>query len=244
MKELIAVTPRIINNESIQTVSARDLHVELHVKQDFSDWIKVQIGRADLVADVDYITLLKKRGPELRGLQGKVEYFVTLDAGKNIAMMSNSKKGKEVRAYFISCEKQLKSALITLPDFTNPAIAARAWADEVDAKRIALIKIACDKPKVDFVDSITNAVGCISVSELAKIIGTGRNRMYALLREHGYLLSSHNEPKQASIKSGWLRYVEIGTFTDWAGIEHPNFKVVVTGKGQVYFEKKFREKHL
>ena len=39
----------------------------------------------------------------------------------------------------------------TLPDFTNPAIAARAWADEVEAKQAALVQLEAAKPSVEFV---------------------------------------------------------------------------------------------
>ena len=38
-----------------------------------------------------------------------------------------------------------------LPDFTNPVIAARAWADEVEAKQAALVQLEAAKPSVEFV---------------------------------------------------------------------------------------------
>lgn len=37
----------------------------------------------------------------------------------------------------------------TLPDFTNPATAARAWADEFDAKVKALAEVECQKAIID-----------------------------------------------------------------------------------------------
>lgn len=47
-------------------------------------------------------------------------------------MVERNAKGREARRYFIECERQAKQATPSLPDFTNPAEAARAWAAEVE----------------------------------------------------------------------------------------------------------------
>ncbi len=73
------------------------------MKKDFSNWIKSQIDRAGLVKDKDFITYA------LKGVGGKfdgVDYILTTESAKHIAMMSQSKKGKDIRDYFIEIEKQ------------------------------------------------------------------------------------------------------------------------------------------
>ncbi len=40
MNTLIKITEKIIDQETVQTVNARDLHAFLESKQDFSTWIK------------------------------------------------------------------------------------------------------------------------------------------------------------------------------------------------------------
>lgn len=55
---------------------------------------------------------------------------------------------KVIRAYDATVTNQ---AVPQLPDFTNPAVAARAWADEVEAKQAALVQLEAAKPSVEFV---------------------------------------------------------------------------------------------
>lgn len=102
MKELIAVRQSAIGEQQINTVNARDLHTFLGVGKDFSNWIKKQIERARLMENRDFSTYAQK------GVGGKVdsiEYHLTLEAGKHIAMLSGTEKGFEVREYFIECER-------------------------------------------------------------------------------------------------------------------------------------------
>lgn len=106
--QLIKIVNRQIGHAPIQTVNARELHSYLGVGKDFSNWIKAQIKRADLVEGVDYVTVAQK------GVGGKfdsIDYHLTIDAGKNIAMLSGTAKGKEVRRYFIDCEARAKAAV-------------------------------------------------------------------------------------------------------------------------------------
>src|SRR5680860_223771 len=42
------------------------------------------------------------------------------------------------RAAIVDRWRELESSTPALPDFSNPAIAARAWADEMEGKQIAL----------------------------------------------------------------------------------------------------------
>jgi phage anti-repressor protein/very-short-patch-repair endonuclease len=55
MKELLKVSQNRIGDDKVNSVSARELHIVLEVKKDFSDWIKVQIKRAMLEENIDYI---------------------------------------------------------------------------------------------------------------------------------------------------------------------------------------------
>jgi phage anti-repressor protein len=108
-------------NESINSVSARDLYLELGVKKDFSSWIKVQLKRGLFEENIDFITVPLKGVSEkvtlqpnglYRNEQGQVvsvDYILTLDTAKEIAMMSGTAKGKEVRNYFIEVEKKFRN---------------------------------------------------------------------------------------------------------------------------------------
>jgi phage anti-repressor protein len=108
--ELIVIETKQIGNEEINSVDARDLHSRLGVKKDFSNWIKYNIEKLNLIEGTDFSTVAKK------GEGGKfaaTEYILTLDVSKHIAMMTNTATAHEVRTYFIEFEKKAKSALLT-----------------------------------------------------------------------------------------------------------------------------------
>jgi phage anti-repressor protein/ribosomal protein L7/L12 len=104
----IEIIEQRLNNEEINSVSARDLHKALEVKKDFSSWIKYQIKKAMLVENIDYLTTHQKRGVANGGYKNILEYYLTFDSAKEISMMSGTQKGKEVRNYFIKVEKQFR----------------------------------------------------------------------------------------------------------------------------------------
>ena len=66
-------------------------------------------------------------------------------------------------------ENQQKTTAL-LPDFTNPAESARAWAEEYEKRQIAEQQAALMKPKADFVDNYVSAGGSKSLRETAKIL--------------------------------------------------------------------------
>lgn len=102
LAQLLPVGSSSIAGEAIQTASGRDIHAYLGIGKDFSTWVKAQIARARLVENRDYVS-----SPS-RGSSGQatIEYYFTLDAGKQIAMMSETEKGVEVREYFLECERR------------------------------------------------------------------------------------------------------------------------------------------
>lgn len=84
----------------VNTVNARELFEKLGGKGDFTSWIKRQIKRAMLMEGRDLVTVIEKDGRQILK-----EYFLTLDAGKHIAMISETEKGYEIRV-FIEFEKK------------------------------------------------------------------------------------------------------------------------------------------
>ena len=81
----------------------------LESKQDFSTWIKNRIEKYGFVENQDFIKLHKKMELSKTGQIG-IEYQISLDMAKELAMVENNEKGREVRQYFITCEKLAKQA--------------------------------------------------------------------------------------------------------------------------------------
>ncbi len=105
MANLIKVTSKAIGGETQKTANARELWEFLETKQKFGDWIKNQIESLNLEKDLDYLVFNKKVKRET-GATVAIEYIMTLDIAKHIAMASRTQKGREVRQYFIEVEKK------------------------------------------------------------------------------------------------------------------------------------------
>lgn len=112
--ELIKIESTAIAGATVQTVNARDLHAFLGVRKDFSDWIKAQVTRAHLIEKEDFLVFPQKGENPLGGRPAS-DYALTLEAGKHIAMMAGTPKGRQVRAYFIECERRLRQDVTVMP---------------------------------------------------------------------------------------------------------------------------------
>ncbi|MGG8343391.1 phage antirepressor KilAC domain-containing protein [Streptococcus uberis] len=233
MNELINIT---LNENHEPVVSARDLHKGLEVKTRFSQWVEQNFKILEEGYDFTSVvgTTVVNNGAT-REIQ---DYALSLDASKNLAMISKTEKGAQVRKYFIQVEK----------DFNSPEkIMARAllMADKKVHKLEA--QIEADKPKVIFADAVSASHTSILVGDLAKLISQngykiGANRLFSWLRENGYLIkkqgASWNMPTQKSMD---LKLFEIKE----TNIQHADGHISinktpkVTGKGQQYFINKF-----
>lgn len=87
-----------------QAVNARHLYAWLGIKKDFNFWMKRQIKRCDLTENQDFEVFYQEVGNPLGG-RPATDYALSLNAAKEISMMSQTEKGKEARRYFIECEK-------------------------------------------------------------------------------------------------------------------------------------------
>ncbi|MEZ4904332.1 MAG: antA/AntB antirepressor family protein [Spirosomataceae bacterium] len=98
MENLIKVQSH--NGQSV--ISAREIHGFLGVQTDFTDWCK-RMFEYGFEENKDYSLL--KIGE--RNAHNKVDYLLTLDTAKEIGMIQKTAKGREIRNYFILCEKAL-----------------------------------------------------------------------------------------------------------------------------------------
>jgi prophage antirepressor-like protein len=119
------------------------------------------------------------------------------------------------------------------------AEALRLAADLQEALDEANKKIEEDKPKVEFAMAVRRLDGSCLIGEFAKAIGWGRNSLFKRLRADGYLQVT-NLPYQKYIDQELFTVIENTPFIDSEGKSHPTFTTRITGKGQVYLEKKLR----
>lgn len=74
-------------------------------------------------------------------------------------------------------------ATVVLPDFTNPAAAARAWADAVEAKQALQVELEAAKPAIAFVDQYVRADAGKGFREVCKLLGAKESDFRAFLRD-------------------------------------------------------------
>ena len=131
----------IIDHNGQRAVNARELHAFLGVGKDFSSWIKKQIERCDLIEYQDFEVFTQK-GENLQGGRPTSEYALSLDAAKEISMMSQCERGKQARRYFIECEKRLLNpkASNLLEDKLRAATWAVSFLNMNEASKLQLAK--------------------------------------------------------------------------------------------------------
>lgn len=237
MNELVKV------NFDTQTVSARELHEQLHIGTKFTTWFE----RMKEYGFTEGNEFFPKMGETTEsGGRPSVDYDISVDMAKQICMIQRTPEGKAVRQYLIDLEKawntpeQVMARALKLADQTIDKLKFDNKALIADNERM--------KPKEIFADAVSTSHTSILIGDLAKLIcqngvQIGQKRLFGWLRDKDYLIksgSSKNMPKQ--------RYVEQGLFEiKESNVQNPDGSVritkttKVTGKGQIYFVNKFLE---
>ena len=213
MNELISLNQSAINGELQQTVNARELHAFLESKQDFSTWIKNRIEKYDFVENQDFIKLHKKMELSKTGQMG-IDYHITLDMAKEVAMIENNEKGKQARRYFIECDKKLRE--IVQP---QPARIIGATEDKLNTiilalQHTSLSDVAKETYIITSAETLTGVhIGyrpeieqvTYSAKEIGDMLNISANRVGRIANAHGlkteeyglyYLNKSQHSDKQ------------------------------------------------
>ena len=112
---------------------ARKLHEILQVKTRYSQWLKERIVEYGFIENQDFLIASEiseaKKG---RGGHNKVEYHITLDMAKELAMVERNEQGRAVRRYFIECEKKLHEKQMSSEKKRLPATVKRRIRNRED----------------------------------------------------------------------------------------------------------------
>lgn len=113
---IIPIISHTVSSAEEQCVDARDLHNFLKVGRDFSNWVKDRIEEYQFIDGQDFIVCSPKLVSKKRGGSNRLDYFLTLEMAKELAMVEKNDRGREARRYFIECERRAKQPRLD-PEF-------------------------------------------------------------------------------------------------------------------------------
>ncbi|PKH09823.1 phage antirepressor KilAC domain-containing protein [Planomicrobium sp. MB-3u-38] len=214
------------------TLSGRDLHEFLEVGTRYDIWFN-RMTEYGFEKEVDFVEVVQKRTTSHGREHEIMDHQIKLDMAKEIAMIQRSEKGKEARQYFLQIEKL----------WNSPEMVIKRAMDFQQQKIVQLeAKVKADEKKVFLAEAIQVSENAVLIKDLATILcqrglDIGQNRLFEILREKGYLLSSNaywNKPSQKAME---LKLFEVTTrlHTSSDGSTYLKYTPKVTGKGQFYF---------
>ena len=171
-------------------------------------------------------------------------YLMNRDGFTLLAMGFTGKAALEWKLKYIAAFNEMEKKLADQPQLTRSQLLATALIAAHEELEEKDKKIAELTPKGVFADAVSASSQSILVGELAKLlsqngINIGQNRLFAWLRENGYLIkdrkrTDYNMPTQKSME---LRLFEIKETSIAHSDGHTSINKTpkVTGIGQVYF---------
>lgn len=231
MNELV-----IVHNKQAVTTS-------LHVAEVFGkDHKHVLETISNLAAEKSAAKFFAEATYDNRGKQYPM-YYMNRDGFTLLAMGFTGKKALQFKISYInafnSMETQIKTGYVIPGSYAEALKLAASQAEQIEDM----------KPKALFADAVATSHTSILIGDLAKLIrqngvDIGQNRLFAWLREHGYLIGRgdrRNMPTQRSMDLG-LFDIKERTFQNPDGSVRITKTTKVTGKGQQYFINKFLQK--
>lgn len=166
---------------------------------------------------------------------------------KREALILVSGYSVELRAKIIDRLEYLENELKNQGQYKLPQTYKEALIElvnQVEKNEALQLTLEKQKPLVDFANQVASASNSISVGEFAKLLNDeqikiGQNNLFKWLRDNGYLMRD-NMPYQKYIDSGYFDVIEQTYKTPYGS--KVSLKTLVTGKGQIYFTEKLRNK--
>ncbi len=131
----------------------------------------------------------------------------------------------------LSPEVVVEKIVPVIPDFSNPAESARAWADQYEARMIAEAAAEENKEKAEGYELLIEKAGNYTLKEAADLLGSGQNRFSKWLKVKSYL-HLDGIPYQTYLRN--QPYFVVKEVTKAGVVYHTP---MITPKGMDYFTK-------
>lgn len=159
----------------------------------------------------------------------RVYHLVKRDSYVVVAQLS-----PEFTARLVDRWQELEEKATALPDFTNPAEAARAWADQVERVEKQRAEIEHMREDVVALDRISTADGSMCVTDAAKALQMRPKDLFSWLSQNGWIYkrtgAAHYLGYQSKTTAGLLEH-KVTTVLRADGSEKVTEQVRITSKG-------------
>lgn len=214
------------------TVSGRELHEALEVKEKYTDWFK-RMTEYGFTEGEDFTLVSEKsetNNPK-NPYTTIMNHQLTIPMAKEICMLQRNDKGKQFRQYFIKVEEAWNSPEMIMKralDYAN---------ENVKRLQIQVSTLQVDneimKPKADYFDELVDRNTLTSFRETAKQLDVKEKVFINFLLEHKYIYRDKKGKimPYAEKNNGLFEIKE--TFnekTNWSGTQ-----TLVTPKGRETF---------
>ena len=216
MNQLITIQQQTINNQNTNAVSARELHKSLELKTQFTDWVNQFLD--DFIQGTDFINISGKtvevQSDGHQVLRSLTDYYFTIDMAKQIAMLTRTSKGKEIRLYFIECEKQLQQHIQIPQTYAAALLEAGRLALELESQTKRIEKLIHSGNSYT-TSQIAKETGFKSAYELNQLLANQgliykQRGVWLLIAK--YSSKGYQEIKQTELENGKIIYN--ATWTD------------------------------
>ncbi|EPZ47724.1 phage antirepressor KilAC domain-containing protein [Alicyclobacillus acidoterrestris] len=247
----------VLDKVKALTMLPDDMHVAAkmvadYYEVDYNNVIKPVIHRHREELDSDGMVVL--RGEELK--RYKTEWQnATLTARSNLTLLPrravlrigmllrDSEVAKQVRTYLLNVEElaapEHKQEAVDMMEVPKTFLEALKLAVYLEEKRQELLlengelknTISEMQPKVDVYEDLVSAENYMTIATVAKSMGWGRNKLFALLRDKN-ILRRDNTPYQRYIDNG---YFSIRMVPKRVGDKIENFpQTIVSARGHEF----------
>ena len=93
LKEKIHIKNVPINDDTVNSIDARELCEFLEMKERFNHWIKRRIEKYEFKEGEDFIKYSISNNMAISGCQQRIEYSISIEMAKALCLIERSKKG-------------------------------------------------------------------------------------------------------------------------------------------------------
>ena len=167
------------------TVSARDLHEQLHIGTKFTTWFE-RMKEYGFSEGKEFFPKLGETSEQ--GGRPQTDFQISVDMAKEICMIQRSPEGKQIRQYFIDLEKawntpeQIMARALKMANQSIESLKDRCkfLGDQVVEQQQIITEL---QPKANYVDTILQSKSLVLTTQIAKDYGISARKLNQILKD-------------------------------------------------------------